>query len=208
MTTNGSTASIIGVINQLYGSSTSASSAISKRERHVTGSHFANYSTSSNISYEYIINVQAQRFGLNGSFIVYAFLGDPPSSASSVDWLLADSLVGSHGFFSNPGMASKMAVTGAVPLTTSLLAKVAAGELASMTLEDVVPYLRTNLVWAIARTFDGAEVPAALVPGLQVSVVSAEATRADNDTSFPVWSDWTTLANITHGKPGGTSLGR
>jgi len=194
MNTNGSKAAIIGVINDLYSSSASSNAPARVRR-------------ANDVTYEYIINIQAQRFGLNGSFIVYAFLGPPPSKSSSIDWLLAPSLIGSHGFFSNPGMTSKMAVTGAIPLTSSLLESVAEGKLASILVSDVVPYLQTNLVWAVARTVDGVEVPAAAVPGLRVSIVTAHAMKAENDTSFPVWSEWTTLKNVTRGKAGGTSLG-
>lgn len=199
MTTNGSTPAIIGAIINLYGPSASSGTAASTSSKRATQPN--------STTHEYILNVQAQRFGLNGSFAVYAFLGTPPASRSAVDWLLADSLVGSHGFFSNPGMMSHMAVTGAVPLTSALQAQVAAGNLASMQVVDVVPYLQANLVWSVARTLDGAEVPAAIVPGLQISVVTAQATQAESDEAFPTWSQWTTLTNVTRGKPGGTSLG-
>jgi len=191
MSTDGSSAAIIGAINKLYGTSPSVI-APAKRQTSL-----------GSISYDYIMNIRAQRFALNGSFILYAFLGGVPALSSAVDWLLAPSCIGSHGFFSTPGMSSQVEVTGAVPLTSTLQDKVASGTLASMQVKDVVPYLQANLVWAVARTSDGIPVSPADVPGLQVSIVTAGVTKANDNNSFPVWGAWTTLTNVTQGRAGG-----
>lgn len=193
MSTDGSSTAIISVVNKLYGPSPSVR-APAKRQTSL-----------GSISYDYIMNIQAQRFALDGSFIVYAFLGGIPVSSSAIDWLLAPSCVGSHGFFSTPGMSSQMEVTGAVPLTSALQDQVTSGALASMHVRDVVPYLKAKLFWAVARTSDGIPVAAADVPGLQISIVTAAATKANNDNSFPLWGAWTTLANITQGRAGGVN---
>ncbi len=169
---NGS-ASIIAAVNLLYGSGTSASSSISsktKREADPAADAEAapqpEAPTSSPSSlplpvsaiatpagkrYEYITNIVAERFGLDGSFNIYVFLGD--FNSDPTQWPFEANLVGIHGMFAASdmrGMMGGLQVTGTVPLTTALLAKLSEGCLPSLDQTDVIPYLQLNLHWRIA----------------------------------------------------------
>ena len=77
-----------------------------------------------------------------------------------------------------------------------------AGNLEDLSVETVAEYLQNNLQWRVAGS-NGSEIPAANVPGLQVSVVTANATLPANSDAFPVFGEWATLPAITHGKAGG-----
>lgn len=118
--------------------------------------------------HEYLANIVCDKFALNGSFGIYVFMGDfDDSNASS--WPFAENLVGTHAVFAalsgadaNTDPQAKMLkarsmrgglpihVTGSMPLTSMLLAKVQAGALSSMKPEVVVDYLVENLFWRVA----------------------------------------------------------
>ena len=51
--------------------------------------------------------------------------------------------------------------------------------------------------------FDGTEVAVGDVADLRVTVFSAEVEPASSEDQFPQWSNFTLLASITQGKPGG-----
>lgn len=168
-----SSASIIAAVNQLYGSGTSASSSISsktKREADPAADAEAApqpeaptssptpsplpvnaIATPAGKRYEYITNIVAERFGLDGPFNIYVFLGSYSPDPSQ--WAFEANLVGIHGMFAANdmrGMMGNLQVTGTVPLTTALLAKLSEGCLPSLAQADVVPYLQQNLHWRIA----------------------------------------------------------
>lgn len=222
MSTNGSSAAIMGVVNKLYGKSTAASSSISARSDRGSSKistwsgpsaqgAAAVVSGSDGGHYEYITNIVTQRYGLNGTYSVLIFLGEP-ASPDPATWATDGSLVGTYGIFAVAMPAGRalpsLSVTGAVPLTTKLLAKVNSGALASMLAQDVNGYLAKYLAWKVVRASDGSSVDPGAVPGLQVSVVSAQATAARNATSFPVWGQWGTVSAATHRKPAGLSHGQ
>jgi tyrosinase len=120
---------------------------------------------------QYLANILSQKFALNGSYAIYVFLGDFVDTPEA--WSTSPNLVGTHAVFaalrnvdasSNPisgsalgssKMASSVAgdggiqVTGTMPLTSSLLGKVAAGELSDMGTEAVGDYLEANLSWRV-----------------------------------------------------------
>lgn len=200
MSTNGSSSAMMGVVNQLYGRSTAASSDISSRSKRSPSDVLARgddvVETASGGHYEYITNIVTERFGLNGTYNILVFLG-PPASPDPATWLTDASLVGTQGVFAvalpegTPLPTHK--ITGAVPLTTKLLGKVASGELPSMGARDVKPYLKQKLLWKVVLASHGTSIDPALVPGLQVSVVHAQAQKAKDSHSFPVWSNWSAV---------------
>lgn len=110
---------------------------------------------------QYLANIQSQKFALNGSYAVYVFLGDFDDQPSC--WPLAQNLVGTHAVFAALGGADAVdnpqsrkrqngpaiQVTGTMPLTSMLLAKVQSGELACLNPETVTPYLIDNLSWRV-----------------------------------------------------------
>ena len=172
-----SCASIIAAVNRLYGSGTSASSSISsqtKREADPAADAEAApqpeaptsspsplpapvsaIATPAGKRYEYITNIVAERFGLDCSFNIYVFLGN--FSSDPTQWPFDANLVGIHGMFAASdmrGMMGGLQVTGTVPLTTALLAKLSEGCLPSLGQTDVIPYLQLNLHWRIATVRD------------------------------------------------------
>lgn len=159
-------------INSLYGSSAgsavlnsrsdSARGGLTERATNAqTLSALPGETTDEGKKKQYILNLQSQKFALNGSYAIYVFMGyfneDEPSS-----WALAPNLVGTHGVFTalpddsqGSGLSRRMAmnsvlVTGTVPLTSALLERVQTGELSSMNDQDVEDYLSSNLHWRAA----------------------------------------------------------
>lgn len=106
----------------------------------------------------YVANIISQKFTLNGSYAVYVFLGGFEENPST--WPLSENLAGTHAIaasMASMDMAnarsaalSTVKVTGAVPLTDSLVSKVKSGELASMDIDTVEAYLLDNLRWRVA----------------------------------------------------------
>ena len=159
-------------INNLYGTS-AGSGSVSKRsnnfhtelEREVADASTPDPSAPEEITdgmyRQYLANILSQKFALNGSYAIYVFMGDFDDSPTA--WPLSPSLVGTHAVFaallgadtaSNPQAKQKqdgssIQVTGTMPLTSMLLAKVQAGELQRMDPETVAPYLSDNLHWRV-----------------------------------------------------------
>lgn len=114
--------------------------------------------------YEYIANIRADKFGLATSYTIYLFLGLFNPNPST--WRTEPNLVGTHGVLvpqvTNATVTptdfldvirvprNGVRVSGTVPLTTMLIDKVGKGELASLALADVLPYLTANLQWRVA----------------------------------------------------------
>lgn len=51
-------------------------------------------------------------------------------------------------------------------------------------------------------------MPAPQVPGLQISVVSAQVEPAAALDAFPMWTNWQVLFDVTHGHAGGLQIGQ
>lgn len=101
-------------------------------------------------------------------------------------------------------MASKpgIQVTGSMPLTSMLLTKARAGEIADMAPATVEKYLTDNLHWRVSM-FDNTAVAPEDVADLMVTVVTAQVKPAASSDEFPDWGDFVQLTRITQGKPGG-----
>ncbi|KAK6385189.1 hypothetical protein LTR65_009590 [Meristemomyces frigidus] len=222
---NGSVSAVKAAVNSLYGNS-AGSGGLSKRatnvhtavNREVPGAANPDGTAPEEVvdgkHREYLANIVSQKFALNGSFAVYVLMGE--FEDTPLAWPLSPALVGTHAVFaalsgmdaaSDPQFrrrrdGSPIQVTGTMPLTSMLLAKVEAGELPCMDPETVVPYLTDNLHWRIGP-FDGTQVPAEDVADLTISVVSAEVQPACAKDEFPQWGDFTVLTSVTQGKPGG-----
>ncbi|KAI7302472.1 Di-copper centre-containing protein [Hortaea werneckii] len=213
---NGSVSVVKANVNRLYGRS-AGTSKISKRtlpgaakvnmavapEEVVDGKHR-----------QYLANIQSQKFALNGSYAIYLFMGDFRDDPAS--WAKEPNLVGTHAVFAtlSGADASKsqrtrtkrdgtpIQVTGSIPLTSMLLAKVETGELSCLDPDTVTPYLRDNLEWRISM-FDDNQIKPEELADLTVSVVSALVEPASQEDDFPRWTDFKELTSITQGKPGG-----
>ena len=103
---------------------------------------------------QYIANIKVHKFGLDGSFNVYVFLGDKPG-LDSRQWTSEGSFIGVNGILAQSGVTDatkvKQEANGAVPLTAALEAKVRNGQLEGMKEDAVGTYLRYNLRWRISK---------------------------------------------------------
>lgn len=216
---SGKQSDVKAAINALYGntagSSTVSSKSKSKRETidnvgAAAGVQDAVDNNSGN-STQYICNIVSQKFAMNGSYAIYVFIGDVTNDTSQ--WATSENLVGTHAVFASltpasqaqaqaMGMNQDLKVSGAIPLTTMLVNKVAAGSLASLDTATVEPYLTANLDWRVAM-MDGTEIPVSDVPDLSVSVVTAQVQPATSRDAFPKWGAYKNLVNITAARPAG-----
>lgn len=158
---NANQSSIRAAINTLYGTS-AGNSLLSRRQasipaqlkREEPGEADINISGSNETTNgkrrEYLANIFAQKFALNGSYSIYVFMGD--YSEDPLDWPTDPNLVGTHAIFAAvaANVLSDLPITGVVPLTTMLLEQVSEGQLSSMSPSVVVQYLTINLGWRIA----------------------------------------------------------
>ncbi|KAH9819777.1 Di-copper centre-containing protein [Teratosphaeria destructans] len=220
---NGSVAAVKAAINSLYGTSSgsAAVSQVSRRSLHAETARELGTAASTTASGEvvdgkynqYIANIRSGKSALNGSYAIYIFIGDFDDTPSA--WPLAPNLVGTHAVFAAmtvPGLSSSnkrqdmvsVPVSGTMPLTSMLLAKVEAGDLPCMDPTEVTSYLTENLHWRISM-FDGTRVSPEDLVDFQVEVVGAQASPATSIDAFPMWGNYTSLTSITQGKPGGCS---
>lgn len=106
--------------------------------------------TSSTPETIWLANIRAQRHGLQGSFFVHIFIGDPGSDPAS--WATSPNLVGTQTMLSTlSAMPNADAVsTGVVPLTSAIETQFQQGKLKSLSENDVETYLTANLCWKVA----------------------------------------------------------
>ena len=177
---NANISAVKAAINQLY-SSSAGSSGLSKRaanghrthERDVpnalSNSHFNAVTGEMDDGkyWQYLANIVSEKFALNGSYAIYLFLGDFDDTPSA--WSTDPNLIGTHAVFaaltgvdaaSNPQTkfrrsSSAVQVTGTMPLTSMLVAKVQTGELASMDPDTVAPYLQANMQYRVGTVCGG-----------------------------------------------------
>jgi tyrosinase len=157
---------------------------------------------STGAAYEYACNIQTPRYALNGSYYIYVFNGAPSSEDPST-WVTDGNLAGMMGVLANPeGMAGNdLIVTGSIPLTRSLRAKVTLGSLISMAFDVILPYLTKNVEWRIVK--DGEEVDCSTVEGFKASIYSYLVKKSDNAADIPSYSDYTPQLEVTKDKKGG-----
>lgn len=109
--------------------------------------------------WEYKAEVQAAKFSLGGSFMVYIFCGPPPSDATT--WDDSPLFVGKTVFFAaGPGAvlapgSPDIKAKGIVPLTRHLERQAASGGIASLEPPTVEPFLHANLQWGIKKVRRG-----------------------------------------------------
>ncbi|KAK0660209.1 Polyphenol oxidase 1 [Lasiodiplodia hormozganensis] len=159
--------------------------------------------------FEYTANIKLSKCALGGPGVIYLFLGDHSDDAA--DWMTDDHLAGSSPLFvmddSAMGSGESHYIYAAVSLTREIEQRVASEDLGCMDPSEVVPYLKENLSWSIAKA-DGSAVPAEDVSGLEISIAKAAYRPAASDDEFPsLVGAIETLSEITSGKIGGLSLG-
>ncbi|OCK82998.1 Di-copper centre-containing protein [Lepidopterella palustris CBS 459.81] len=158
---------------------------------------------------QYITNIKVRRFGLGGSYSIFVFIGEEPTSEPS-QWSSDPSFVGISGVFAaatNDPLKTSIESNGVVPLTAALEARLASGKLKSMKEDAVGAYLRDNLHWKI-RSMDSTEILIDQVQGLEVSVLWSEVIPATSLSSFPqMVGGYHVLFDATSGRQGGIQYG-
>lgn len=159
-------------------------------------------------THDYTCHIVSEKHGLGGTYTVFGFLTNNSIPDNADQWLTHPDFCGAHSIFAPLGQDSKtgMLVGGTISLTTSLVGKVANGEIPSIEENDVLPYLQNNLQWKVA-TAAGAVVPNNQVPGLTVGAVSQKVMPAANQGSLPTYGNGNTNNDVTHGKSGGIQSG-
>ncbi|KAK1989511.1 hypothetical protein LZ30DRAFT_788407 [Colletotrichum cereale] len=199
-------ARLIAIINRLYGSS-SPSTLAQERQRANAGRDrgalaqvpkrtipdnqvmdnpelVAKLVAEDNTYTEWVANVCVKNGALNGSFVVYFFLGDAPEDASS--WTAAPSFVGSMPVFAMKNLNSDNHVSGTVPLTSALMHLVSAGAISGLGPEETGPYLEGHLQVRIVSE-DGVEKPVNTIGSLHIQVASSQVRAARNEWELPSW---------------------
>jgi len=196
---DGSKASITAAVNALYGPNASATAGQTKRSIFdIPAGAIANNGS----AYEYVANIQAPRFALNGTYYVFVFVGTPKSEDSST-WFSDPSLAGPYGVLSQPGMTNAdVIVSGSIPLTRSLTDLLGSGAIKDLSEAVVGPYLATHLQWRILGP-TGNTVDPTTLPNFLVSAVASTATIPTSDTVLPTYSKFVPFTVATHGKKGG-----
>ncbi|KAH6633327.1 common central domain of tyrosinase-domain-containing protein [Boeremia exigua] len=119
------------------------------------------------------------------SYSVRAFLGEP--DADPKNWPTDPNYVGQLASMSSPRMNSDVIVTGNIVLTERLAQKHQAGELKSLSKEDVAAYLKANFSWRI-QALDYSEIPRNNPPaGLNVAVFNVAVSIPESDDEVPTW---------------------
>jgi tyrosinase len=216
---DGSKGAIASYVNKLYGPSATATAGSSKRNAIPQSQVGGGSPTSSAVpsatadatplkadngsTYQYVANIETNRFALGGSYNIYLYNG-APSSEDPVQLLLDPKLIGPMGVLAEAGMTgSDLVVSGSIPLTEVLQKEVLEGDLVDMEAANVVPYLKANLAWRIVGP-DGSVVDPDTVPDFEISVYESTATPA-TEYSLPSWSEFIPLAEITKSKAGGAT---
>ncbi|KAK7217434.1 hypothetical protein V2G26_005437 [Clonostachys chloroleuca] len=133
---------------------------------------------------EWIVNVYANMEALHGSYAVHLYLNDKPHLNCRT---IIENKVGTVDIFTMRKMTgSNTKISGAVPLTSSLLGKVASGDIPHLGASAVVPFLQKKLRFQV-RNGDGNVVDPNLVEGLYVGVSSTEVKIPAVDTELPRW---------------------
>lgn len=117
------------------------------------------------------------------SYSVRAFLGEP--DANPQNWATDPNYVGQIASMSSPRMDSDVIVTGNIALTERLAQKHQAGELKSLSKEDVAAYLKEHFSWRI-QALDYSEIPRDNPPkGLNVTVYNVPISIPHTDDEVP-----------------------
>ncbi|KAL1884276.1 hypothetical protein VTK73DRAFT_3260 [Phialemonium thermophilum] len=203
---------VVSTINRLYSSFSPASFRRSLEERGIAGGDFGGLHShwfhgagdaaalrrfvksivTRKVYMEWIANIRVNKTALDGPFTIFFFVGSQPSNPNL--WSTAPNLVGTMSIFTSPGqfgMADmQQRSTGTVPLTAGLVERAAAGEIASLEPDVVLPYLRENLRFTVLNANGTAFDPKG-VDGLHVVLgyrrKAPSQKEAKKKTLFPVY---------------------
>ncbi|KAI7233874.1 Di-copper centre-containing protein [Hortaea werneckii] len=219
---DGSQKAIASYINKLYGPSATATAGSSKRTaapEPVAASGVVptvNSEASELVArddtplkadngslFQYVANIQAPRYALNGSYYIYLFQGEP-NSENPADWIEDENLIGPMGVLAQPDMTDKnLIAAGSIPITRSLTNAVVGGLLADLTELTAVPFLKNTLAWRVAA--NGTSIDPGTIENFQIAVFGSTASQPLDAFSLPEWSEFIPLVDITQDKSGGAN---
>jgi len=137
---------------------------------------------------EWIVNIRVRKQALTEPFSVHLFLGDVPKDTQK--WAFAKNHVGMMGVFASDDVSGmsmgRLDVSGTIPLTTALVNKVQARDLASLEPQDVEKYLNGKLCRRVLGV-SGKVYDAATVRGLDMNVVSSVVKAPSTEEELPEW---------------------
>jgi tyrosinase len=184
-------ANAVIAINRLYGSSTtgSGSTKLSRKEDFTYGN------AARNISYrEWIANILVRKHALSGPFLIHIFLGDIEPDPQT--WSSSSALVGTHYIFDKMDSSTVQTscncaadlVTGTIPLTSAIEARVGRGDLPDLDHEAIEPFLDRHLRFKVSY-LNYTIVAASRIPSLKIQVVTAGVKKEVGDRVLPVWDN-------------------
>lgn len=169
----------------------------------------------------YVLNVIANKYAFEGSYSIHCFIGSPkngtdkyptapypsnstspyPSNSTTADLTQHPDYVGNYAVLGG-SHTGKLMTSGALPLTSALQGKEAAGCLPSLSREDVEPYLKEHLYYKVIGP-GNVEIPANEIADLHVGVKSCPVTPAEKPDELPAFGNYVDLPECTRGKPAG-----
>ncbi|KAF2847615.1 Di-copper centre-containing protein [Plenodomus tracheiphilus IPT5] len=160
---------------------------------------------------DWTIQSEAMASRLPSTFVVRFSLVKPGSSEHGIDvgtWMRLmpsthDRMREREGAVPKTRAYAVDVVRGTTGLTTHLLDRIAAGELASLKAGDVVPYLTERLAWKVFSG-DGEQISGEALKAMKIEVASSRARIPDDPGALVEYGeDLTRYPEITTGKPGG-----
>ncbi|KFA64002.1 hypothetical protein S40285_05491 [Stachybotrys chlorohalonatus IBT 40285] len=138
---------------------------------------------------EWVANVQVNLEALDGNFGIHFYLGEPV--AEGITWNArsgrAAHEVGAVGIFAmNRTTGSEAKISGTLPMTSALMERVATGELADLSPDTVVPYLRHMLRFKVWGS-NHAQVDPTSVDGLYIMITSSDVSAPEELVELPAW---------------------
>ncbi|KAF6808219.1 tyrosinase, partial [Colletotrichum plurivorum] len=170
------------------------------------------------------VTFSVNKFCLDGSFVVYIFLGD--FSPEPENWIVEPRLAGASGVFASSRAAiddggcancAKQEAVGlkymdTVSLTPALLMywdsqeELYGCQVNDLTPDIVLPFLIRNLHWRVVN-INGRQIARETIPSLKVMVYSETVTLPHDVAEAPQFNDRVVHYEVTHGRPGGLNTG-
>ncbi|KAF2863995.1 tyrosinase precursor, Monophenol monooxygenase [Piedraia hortae CBS 480.64] len=202
---DGSSSTVARYINQLYGPGASAVAG-SIKPRDISSNLFSSVpptQAQNGSLFQYVANVHAPRYALNGSYTIHVFDGSPKIDDPDC-WLEDDHLIGIMGVLASPSMqGADVVAAGSIPLTRKLTNVLNSGKLGDLSQGSVGPFLEKQFLWRI-RGPDGKAVAPESLDGFKVAVYSSTYTQPKGD-KLPTWSQFFPVYRATENRPGGAA---
>ncbi|KAM0812686.1 putative tyrosinase [Seiridium cardinale] len=158
---------------------------------------------------EWLVNIKAQKYPLNGKYLVRVFLGPVPQDDSTILYSVSPYHVGTFWPLGQPedtqcdkcqrDQAARTEITGQIPLDFASAERYFADALGSLSEDDGITYLQKNLHWEVVDN-QGQRLQSRRsdVDGLLVGVVSNRVKLPATEHDLPRYSpDITIYPEIT-----------